>query len=649
MPREYQPLSPSDANEALFVFKKDYSPPSEQLAQGIRLHQVSNDDLANLTPRISTDGIFPTRGAKAKREEIAQFALAGVPGIEEGEVQKGNFTVLVVGPFFGGGSARQQAVDTLREAGIKLIIVAGGHTERIFKENCFNSGGPAILEVPAEADEVNKILDRIHDGTLSIEEEYKDPIRSEIRASGGLFEYTKKRLAGQVEIPRISHPNLPPNYPMTAAQKILARNFINLDPDHPVVQPGDVGFATTSFRFAYELTSPTIEQTIQHNLDSNIKGAIRDPDSFALFEDHTIWSGDPRFRALIDRQRQNSQDWGIKLFRQRPDLTGSEGICHTLIKERCLALPGQYIIGTDSHTDSAGVLNAYAEGVGAGTLAASLLTKDNLVVVPESIDVNFTGQLPKSCTPKDAMLFLLCHPYIKTGEAIDKALEFRGPGLKNWTVDDLFVLSNMSVECGANTGIVTEMTDAVVNHISTVRQIPPAQVKDSFVRSDPDAQFARKIEIDLSKLGPMVATPGHPTNGVPISQLPKTPITSAFIGSCTGGNLSDLEAAADIIMGQKVKVPLVVQAASMSVYDAALAKGLDKVFAASGAEFLTPGCGACIGLGPGRAEKPSDVIVTDTNRNWPGRTGHEQASVYLASSLVAAASSLAGYLRAPGE
>lgn len=650
MTHEIQPHNKTpDHINPLFVLSRESPLLRQQLDEGVRLHSVSDEDLKLLTVRISTDGIFPTRGARAEKEKIAHFAMAGVPGIAEGEVQKGNFNILVVGSFFGGGSARQQAVDTLREAGIELIIVAGGHTERIFKENCFNSGGPAIIEIPAKAQEINQILDQIVEGKFTIPEEYTDHIRPQIRASGGLFEYTKKRRLGQLEIPIISHPELPINHPMTAAQKILANNFVNLNSEHPIVISGDTGYATTSLRFAYELTSPTIDAIIESKLDAHIKNDVVDPNSVVLFEDHTIWSGDPKFQQLIENQRQNSQSWGIHLFRQQIGLTGSEGICHTLIKEKALALPGQYIIGTDSHTGSAGVLNAYAEGVGAGTLAASLLTKDNLVVVPESVSIVFNGYLSKSCTPKDAMLFLLSQPYIKTGQAIGQALEFSGQGIQSWNIDDLFVLSNMSVECGATTGIVSEMTESVIKHISQTRQISQNVVEAMFIKSDPGAHFAQTIEVDLNQIEPMVATPGHPTNGIPVSHLPKIQITSAFIGSCTGGNLTDLKAAAEIIKGQKIIVPLIIQAASMDIYNQAVSLGLDRIFTASGAEFLTPGCGACIGLGPGKAEKPTDICLTDTNRNFPGRTGHELASVFLASPLVVAASCLSGFIQSPAK
>lgn len=636
---------------AFVIFENNYRGHLQRQLQGERLMFIAEDDAQNLQIGISTDGILPSKGGRFhKPEDLAIYALSGIPGIVESEIKKQNISILVVGSRFGGGSAREHAPLALKGAGIEVIIVMG-KAERIFKENCLYAGGPLVIEIE-DIQDLNKFLAEFwNQKTISSKEINQDNIRSLIRDNGGLLAFTKKRFSDGLNIPAIYHPELPVDYPMTAVQKIIARKMKNIDANHKIVQSGDVGFIETDLRFTYELMTNMITSTLDENFSSMSKYLI-DKNSIIFFEDHVVFASDERFKSLIQKQREIAQKIGVKLYRQKEGEIGTEGICHTLIVENALALPGQVVIGTDSHTCSAGVLGAYAFGVGATAMSAAFITKDVLVEVPESIRIKFTGKLSTDCTAKDVILTVLADPFIKNGGAIGKVFEFEGFSLSDWSIDQLFVLTNMSVEGGATTGILTEPTNAILEHLNNKTQLSYSQLLKMFTKSDPGAIYAYEVELDLSQLEPMVALPGHPSNGVALSRLPETKVTSAYVGSCTGGNLTDFRDVAEILKGKKTVVPLIVQAASMSVYRQAEKEGLIDIIKEANGEVLLPGCGACIGMGPGSISSPNDVIISATNRNFPGRMGKpiinnqeiEGGSVYLASPKIVAASSLTGII-----
>lgn len=633
---------------------------------GERLLFLGQEDVLRLTAGISTDGILPTKGGRfQKPEDLAPFALSGVPGIPEKAIESGEFGVLVVGNKFGGGSAREHAPRSLKGANVKVVVVLGT-AERIFKENCLFAGGPLVVEIPPDMNEINRLLGQIHsEGVIRVPEPYMDPIRPLIRDCGGLFAFTRKRLAGEIELPIISHRELPIGHPMTAAQKILAQKMINIDPQHRVVRPGDTGFVGTDFRFTYDLHTKMLHSLLEEHFGSEATELIQDKDSIAAFEDHSVLAhliGERRFIPLIDDQRVFSRRLGLRLFNDSAGLGGSEGICHTLIVEKGMVLPGEVLVGSDSHTCSAGVLGAYAEGVGATALANAFITKDIFVEVPQSIRVRFRGKLPKGSTTKDVMLSILADPYIKLGNGIGKVIEYTNfegetEGIHSFSLDELFVLTNMAIEGGLTTGIIAEPTDAVLSHLKKVTGRSYTELLERFVRADRNAEYAYELEIDLSQIDPMVALPGNPSNGVPLSTLSQTTITSAYIGSCTGGNISDLRQVADTLRDKRIKVPLFVQAASITIHRMAEEEGLFDVIRQAGGQIFPPGCGACIGMGPGKIMSASDVIISDTNRNFPGRMGKPQnageeiegGSVYLASPAVVAASSVTGYISSPLE
>lgn len=612
---------------------------------------VPADDILHLRKRISTDGILPTRGGRFfASEDLAAFALAGVPGVKEGDIKDGGYNTIIVGDGFGSGSAREHAPLALQGAGIKVVLVAG-RAERIFRDNCFNLGGPRVYEVEPSVDSINEAVRQIREhGEESVPPPYPDPLRKSVFDQGGLLRFTQARIEGGVTLPIISHPELGKNHPMTAVEKILAMKMTNIDPTNRVVTPGDVGVVSVDIRFSYELHSLLIDAYLKQIGQQTGVIEIKEPQSVFMFEDHSVLDKTGRFYGAISAQREFAQKHNLRLYGNSDGVPGSEGICHTLVVERSLVLPGQTCIGSDSHTCQAGGLGAYAVGAGASQVACSMLTKDFIVEVPQTVKVEFVGRLRPGCTSKDVILKLLSDEFVLDGGCIDKAIEYGGEGINNWSLDELLVLTNMAVEAGATTGIIPEPTLAVINHLVRATGLSESEIRGMFVQSDKGAKFAHTISMDLGKIEPMVALPGNPKNGIPISSLPDMKITSAYIGSCTGGKLDDIRAAAEVLNGRVTSVPLFVQCASVSIYRQAELEGLIDIIVKAGGQVLPPGCGACIGLGPGKIMSPEDVVISDTNRNFDGRMGVpevdgkavEGGKVYLSSSSTVAASCIAG-------
>jgi len=635
---------------SLALFSQDYGDGLlRRQMEGERFLFLTDEDCEHLAKGISTDGILPTGAGEFQSEaDLARFALSGFPGIGEGELLAGDFGVLVVGSGFGGGSSREHAPIALRGAGVEAVFVVDGQAERIFKENCSALGGPLIIEA-GSVDEANNLLGQVGEGSIEFTEPYPDEIRPRIRDGGGLFAFTKSRLEGKISLPLISHSEFSPGQPMTAVEKILAGRIINVDPDHSVVIPGDVGFVGVDLRFCHDFFTGMVVDLVRANFGDNFGDLLTDRDFIHLFEDHLVFAP-KRFNSLVKSQRKFAEEGGIRLHRREEDLEGSLGICHTMVVQEALLLPGQVGMGTDSHTCTAGALNALAFGIGTTVMANAFLTGDVLVEVPETVRVNLQGELPGGSAAKDVALHLLAEPFVRHGGAIGGVFEFGGEGLVDWPLDQQSVLTNMAVEGGAMTGIVEELTGALISHLADSRGLSKEEVASRFVHSDPGARFARTIEIDLSQVEPMVALPHHPTKGVPLSALLERPVIArGFIGSCTGGNLTDLRQAAGVLDGKKVVVPLVVQPASMEIFERAEAEGILETIRTAGGEVSLPGCGACIGMGPGGVESADDVVISATNRNFPGRMGKAGGEIYLASPATVATSSVAGRICSPLE
>jgi 3-isopropylmalate/(R)-2-methylmalate dehydratase large subunit len=356
--------------------------------------------------------------------------------------------------------------------------------------------------------------------------------------------------------------------------------------------------------------------------------------------------------GLATTQESFTKSQGIKLYGENPE-GGSEAICHNAVVED-LALPGQIVIGTDSHTCMAGVLGCFAFGVGSTDMANAWYAKDIRIRVPETVRYVLRGRKRADVAAKDVMLFILATDYMKTSKGIGKVLEFAGDDLANWSMDERATLTNMSVEAGGFTGII-EPDDFTLEYVVKMRGLDPDEVRKGFVYSDKDAEYAATFEIDLDRIHPMVALPGDPRNGIPIDQLTdEVRIDAAYGGSCTGGKMADMDMYATVLKnalskGKRVApgVHLYLQFGSQKIKQYAREKGYIEIFTAAGAELIDPSCGACINAGPGASANAETVTVSAQNRNFPGRSG--PGKLYLASPYVVAASAIAGKIVEPDE
>ena len=485
---------------------------------------------------------------------------------------------------------------------------------------------------------------------------------------GGLFAYNGARLRGEVSPP----PLTTAPRPMTLCEKILAAHAI-VDAKAgkigvPAVKPGDALFARTDVRFSHEYVTPMAESLFRASLGPDAK--VTEPSSVYAFRDHLTFLDRvipeahiklglrEQAASLATVQESFTTRQGIKLYGEvvRDGKTvGSEAICHNKVIEE-IALPGQLVAGTDSHTCMAGALGCFAFGVGSTDMANAWLTRDVRVAVPGSARFNLHGELRPGVTAKDVMLHLLSQPFWKSGEGIGKVLEFAGEGVRAMGLDERATLTNMAVEAGGFTGII-EADEVVVDYLVKQRGLDADAVRSRIVKADPGASYMATFDVDLGTIEPMVATPGDPRNGVPLRALEgptggDVKIDIAYGGSCTGGKKADMDMYASVLAravasGKRVAegVHLYIQFGSQDIRRYAEEKGYLEIFAKAGAELVDPSCGACIKAGPGVSFTQDEVTVSAINRNFPGRSG--PGKVYLASPLVVAASAIAGKIVAP--
>ena len=452
--------------------------------------------------------------------------------------------------------------------------------------------------------------------------------------------------------------------PMNIVEKIIARHaFVRAgEIGVAAVKPGDAMFAVADVRFSHEYVTPMAASLFTQALGAN--AIVTEPESVFAFRDHLtflnkVMSPKHREMGLLERadglattQETFTNKQGIRLYGENPD-GGSEAICHNAVVED-LALPGQIVIGTDSHTCMAGVLGCFAFGVGSTDMANAWFTKDIRIRVPETVRYVLNGTKRADVAAKDVMLYILASDYMKTSRGIGKVLEFAGDDLKNWAMDERATLTNMAVEAGGFTGII-EPDEHTLDYIVKMRGLDGSEVRKGFVYSDPDAEYAATFEIDLDEIRPMVALPGDPRNGIPIDELTEeVRIDAAYGGSCTGGKMADMDMYAEVLQnalaqGKHVApgVHLYLQFGSQKIKQYARSRGYLEIFERAGAELIDPSCGACINAGPGASPSAETVTVSAQNRNFPGRSG--PGKLYLASPYVVAASAIAGKIVEPRE
>lgn len=624
----------------------------KQLKEGLNLLPDANRGLIN---NISTDEITPGWVCFYYDATLGEYCLVGLRGnhIKHMSVKNGGFDVIVSGQSKGCGSSRETAPYSELTAGIKLVVARS--IEKIYGQNCQNIGLLTTTDFG--------VLDRIVRGEeIALSEFTKglDPISKAIVEHGGLFEYNKARMKGTAVQPIPATEKRP----MNLVEKIIAAKAI-ADPTTgrlgvTAVKPGDALFCQTDVRFTHDYVTAMAESLWRDGFGADAK--VTDPKNVYAFRDHltflpVVMSEEHKKMGLLEKanklavvQEQFTTAQAVKLYGEVKE-GGSEAICHNAVLED-IALPGQVVVGTDSHTCTAGALGCFAFGVGSTDMANAWFTKDIRVTVPKSVKYILRGKKKPQVTAKDVMLYVMAQPYIKESKAIGQVLEFAGEGLKELSFDERATMTNMAVEAGATTGII-DPDETVAEYLVNMRGMDRAAVEAMFLHSDPDAEYAAVFEIDLANINPMVALPGDPRNGVDIANLGnEVPVTIAYGGSCTGGKMADMDMYAEVLSravadGRRVKdgVKLYIQFGSQKIKQYAVDKGYIEIFEKAGAELINPSCGACIKAGPGVSNTAEQVSVSAINRNFPGRSG--PGKVYLASPLVVAASAIEGKIVLP--
>jgi len=607
---------------------------------------------------ISTDEITPAYICYYYDETLGDFPYLGLKCGEEfpitrGSVRRGGFVASVSGKRRGKGSSREQSPYAEMCAGIRLVVAE--NIERIYRENCQNLGVLTTTDF--------SLLEKVKRGEaipLSAFTAGEGEITRGIIEYGGLFNFNVARLQGKVAL---SAPATP-RRPMTLGEKIIARHWV-VDPARgkvgvPAVRPGDEGFVVTDIRFSHEYVTPMAAIFFEQLVGENER--VSDPDSVLMFRDHLTFLGEAMTpervkEGLLDvalqlekKQRAFAEKQGIKLYGElRLGHHGSEAICHSKILEGH-AEPGMIIIGSDSHTPHAGAVGCVAFGVGTTAIFNSWITKDVRLTVPETVKVVVRGRKPDNVTAKDFMLEILRHPYVKSGRAIGKLVEYCGDAVESLSVDERATMTNMTAEVGGFTGYVAP-DEKTVEYLMAYRGMARAAAERLCATgaSDPDAEYCEVIEIDAGEIRPMIALPGDPGNGRAIDSSTRVRVDIAYAGSCTAGKKEDMDMYARVLeaaaaRGERVApwVRFYIQCGSQDVKRYCEERGYLEVFRKVGATFLEPSCGACINAGPGVSKTRDEVTISAINRNFPGRSGPGQ--LYLANPYTVAASAIAGYI-----
>jgi len=410
-------------------------------------------------------------------------------------------------------------------------------------------------------------------------------------------------------------------------EKILARAS-----GKDEVVPGEMVEASVDAAMVNDITGPLA-------VDSFRKigaGEVWDSRSIVIVLDHQIPADSVKSAELHKIMREFAEEQKIENLYD----VGQGGICHQVMMEKGYVKPGDLIVGADSHTCTYGALGTLGIGIGSTEMASVFTTGSLWLRVPRVIKVNANGGFQRLVTPKDLILSII--GLIRADGAIYKGMEFAGTAVQSMSVDGRMTLCNMVVEMGAKAGIV-EPDEKTLSYVNNRTSKPSRALK-----SDADAIYERVLEMDVGEMEPQVACPHSVDNVKPVSELTDVEIDQAFLGSCTNGRLEDLELAAELLRGRRVKngVRMIVIPASQEVYLQALREGLIETFVRAGAAVGSPTCGACIGGHMG-VLAPGEVCVSSSNRNFVGRMGSPKARIYLASPATVAASAVMGKIVDP--
>ncbi len=653
---------------------------------------LSREQAGPLRDDVSTDEITPVHILSHYDDTLGDFAHTGLRcgsnnPIARRALRQAGFAVLVAGRRYGKGSSREHSPTAEKLAGVQLVIAES--FERIYRQNADNIGLFTSTDFG--------LLARIERGeaiTLADLVQGREALAASVLGAGGLLRWGQQHLqtspVGAAPSPGLAAAvgrRLQPRHearakaphvgaeatdlqlerteanagPQTLFEKILTRHRLTAPhtPEQP--QPGDGLFVQADWRFIHEYYTGMADTLLRRALGDDF--TLQRPEQIVVFEDHTSYVDESpahvrgglivNMHAMSQAQRDFAARHDLRMHRTLTDAEvllgdGSNvaGISHAMVAEH-YALPGQVVVGTDSHTPHSGALGCVAFGVGTTDMANAFVTGAVRVTLPECVRVELQGQLPAGVTAKDLMLHLLATPYIRGGSGVGKVFEFAGDGITHLSTDERATLTNMCAELGGLTGIVAPDAE-------TVRFLKERRGVDfalqAWMHSDESAHYAHQMTVDLNTLSPMVAHPGDPGQGLALSDLhERVRIDIAYGGSCTAGKREDFDHYHAVLawgLAQGLKVPegvqVFLQYGTTAVRDYCVTKGYDKTFAALGVRILQPSCGACANCGPGSSTDASQVTVSAINRNFPGRSGPGQ--VWLASPPTVMASALAGEL-----
>ena len=639
----------------VLVLRKELELIRRQLYEGLDL-RMTDLRVEDLLDDINTDVMTPAWVCfDHEPAVIAENAYAGL--VHEGRrvfephaLLDGGFEVIVSGHRKGTGSSRETAAQCERWSGIRVVIAAS--FAPIHERNNINLG-----QLMGDHD----MLERLQAGeSISLNEftSQYDPVTRLIVENGGILPFARKLGDGEVSLPEL---NTGPR-PMTMVEKMVSNKLLGKNGSARYVKPGDAVLSQVDGGYSHEFTTGQVHEFLKEEYGDDY--TLPNPSKYAVFEDHLLYAtGVPRFgrftdkiQTLRDMQDVFQQHTGVRDYSAEDGI--SPGICHQVAREEFIDV-GDFIQATDSHTCMGGATNALAYGVGSTEYANLVHNQFAFVQVPESIRFELVGALDPGCTAKDVILHILWK-YAANSETLDRSMEFGGPGLASLSMDERATLCNMATECSAKTGIC-EPDERTVEWLLKRRPgLSEEAVRGAFVLPDAGAEYHGGVHaIDLSQIRPMVAHPGNPDEGIPsdptngayIDDIGEVSIDIAYAGSCTAGKDDDFayyaqvtEAALDAGVRIPEGVECYIQFGSKTVKALSERNGWSEMFERAGVKLIDPGCGACIGAGPGISDDADQVTISAINRNYQGRSG--PGKLYLASPLTVMASAFIGKISA---
>ncbi|WP_347558422.1 aconitase family protein [Robbsia sp. KACC 23696] len=681
------PLSDAETQSASLTFAPRFlflsTPPSgvtnslaqpqpDDVATGAAWVQARLAAAQPLRDDISTDEITPLPILAYYDETLGRFPYTGFrtadgqAPIGADAVRRAGFEVVVAGKRYGKGSSREHSPAAERHAGVRLIVAES--FERIYRQNADNIGLYTSTDFG--------LLARIAAGEAIPLAELtagRDALTQAILHSGGLLKYGRAHLrpentlwapkSATAATAEPSSGGTVAGRPKTLFEKIVARHLLPAAGTPAMPVAGDGVFVRSDWRFIHEYYTGMASTMLAAMRDPQTGAAVplEDPGSIVVFEDHTSYADEsithvragmlPNLRKMIQAQRDFADAYGLRMHRTlteseaaRDDGSNVAGISHAMMIEH-YALPGQLVVGTDSHTPHSGAIGCVAFGVGTTDMANAFVTGAVRMKLPSSVRVTLDGALQAGASAKDIVLHLLALPIIRDGSCVGKVFEFTGSGVQSMTTDARATLTNMVAELGGFTGLVAPDAETV-RFLRERRGI--AFSVAPWMHSDADAVYDTDIAVDCSAIGPMLARPGDPGNGMALAALADpVRVDIAYGGSCTAGKRDDFDQyhgvlrwAADRGLRVAPHVRLFLQFGTTAVRDHCASAGYLSAFEAVGARMLQPSCGACGNCGPGSSENAQQVTISAINRNFPGRGG--PGNVWLGSPATVAASAIAG-------